>query len=305
MKKFCFAKNSSLRRRLKESAVAYLFLLPVLLGLAIFTVYPVCASFVYSFFKRFTFLTPPAGIGFFNYVQIFTADSNFYKSVGVTFLYTVINVPLMLLLGFMLAIFLNQKVKGIGAFRVLYYLPVVIPASVIGLLWADLFNYNYGIFNQILTSLGLPKCRFFVGENTAMATLIFTNLWTLGGTMVLWLASLKNVPVEQYEAAELDGAGFFRKTFSVTIPNCSPIIFYNLITGIIASLQTFTNVYAITGGSAGVNDCLYFFVMKIYNETFLNHQLGYGAALSWVFFVIIGLLTLLVFKTSKWVYYDD
>ena len=289
--------------------VGYCFIIPVVLGLLIFNVYPIVDSFILSFFKTYNGISNPEGFGLFNYMKMFdpVLDDTFYKSLGVTFLYTIIVVPMSMILSFALAVLLNSKVKGVGIFRVCCYLPVIIPASIMGILWVDFFDVRFGLANEILVSLGLPKSQFFEAASSSMPALIFSSLWGLGGGMILWLASLKNVPQELYEASNIDGANAFTRMFSITIPMCTPIIFYNLVLNIIGSLQTFANVMTMTGGTGGVDQSLYFYAIKIYQTAFAgaSYDMGYACALAWFLFLIIAVLTAIAFKTSKWVYYDE
>ncbi|MBS6463324.1 MAG: sugar ABC transporter permease [Firmicutes bacterium] len=301
-------RRTRTRKELKKMAVGYAFIGPVVLGLLIFNLYPVIYSFILSFFKTYNGIGVPSGFGVFNYMKMFNGEleQHFFKSLGITFEYTLITVPLSMVLSFALAVLLNSNVKGIGIFRACCYLPVVIPVTIMGLLWSDFYNTRFGLANEILTSLGLPPSQFFDAAASSMPTLIFNSLWGLGGGMVLWLSSLKSVPKELYESANIDGANAFVRMFRVTIPMCTPIIFYNLVLNIISSLQNYANVMTlgIPNGS-GVDQCLYFYAYKIYETAFRGREMGYASALAWVLFVIIAALTALTFKTSKWVYYEE
>ncbi len=291
---------------LKENYKGYLYVMPVILGILFFTLAPMLLSFYYSFFN-YNVSQPPKDFGFQNYIRIFNGarrSREFYQSLKVTGIYTAINLPLTMVLSFFLAMFLNNEVKGIKVFRVLYYLPCVIPTVISGLLWRNFTDYQYGLGPKWLEAMGI-EWGFFGAENSCMPTLIFLNLFGLGGGMILWLAQLKQISVEMYESAAIEGAGWFTKTFRITIPMCTPMIFYNFIMGIIGSFQTFGNVFVLTGGSAGVNNSLLFYIMNVYNSAFIDQEMGFACALSWVLFVIIGLLTLLVFKTSRWVFYAE
>lgn len=290
------------------------FTLPVILGLLIFSLYPMVISLYYSFFKTYTgttnlpefYINGFLNFGIFNYKKMFTMDPEVWQSLGITFLYAVVVVPASLVLSFLVALLMNSKVKGIGVFRVVYYLPVIIPTTISGLLWADFFNVRFGLANQILTALGLPESRFLESADTALVTFMSINLWTLGASMILWLSALKNVPENLLEAAKIDGAGPFTRMFRITVPMCTPVLFYNLITGIIGALQTLGSVMTLMGDSgAGPDNSLLFYAYKIYGTAFMSYDMGYACALAWFLFVIIGGLTLLAFKTSKWVYYGD
>lgn len=290
------------------------FTLPVILGVLIFSLYPMVISLYYSFFKTYTgttnlpefYINGFLNFGIFNYKKMFTMDPEVWQSLGITFLYAVVVVPASLVLSFLVALLMNSKVKGIGVFRVVYYLPVIIPTTISGLLWADFFNVRFGLANQILTALGLPESRFLESADTALVTFMSINLWTLGASMILWLSALKNVPENLLEAAKIDGAGPFTRMFRITVPMCTPVLFYNLITGIIGALQTLGSVMTLMGDSgAGPDNSLLFYAYKIYGTAFMSYDMGYACALAWFLFVIIGGLTLLAFKTSKWVYYGD
>ena len=207
----------------------------------------------------------------------------------------------------MLALPLNKKIKGVGIYRVLIYLPVIIPVTVGGIIWRNFFDVNYGIANEFLVKIGFERFTFFTSSETAMFSFILTGLWTLGGGMILWLSALKNVPAELYEAANIDGASAFVKLIKITLPMCTPMFFYNLIMNVIGSLQTFGQVMTLTGGTAGPDDSLLFYVFKVYNDAFniSAKTMGLACAESWVLFAFISLLTFLMFKTSKWVFYGE
>ena len=293
------------KRKSQNIASGYLFICPVLLGILIFTYYPAVSSFIYSFqsydgFSKFEW------VGLQNFVNLFTRDMETGTVFANTFLYTVITVPLGLFLGYLLALAASMKLKGISFFRVLFYLPCMIPSVASGVLWRDLLDPDFGIMYQIFSFFGLHP-TFFTSASTAMATLIWTTTWGCGGGMVLWLAAFKNIGPELYESARLDGANTFQCVTRITIPMSTPIIFYNLVTGIIGSLQVSTTlVMAGSTGGRGPDNSLYFVAVKIYNDAFVRMgQMGYACAFGWVLFVIIGALTFVTFKTNKWVEYGE
>jgi multiple sugar transport system permease protein len=238
---------------------------------------------------------------------MFLYDKDLWQAMKVTGVYTAISVPLSLVLSFSLALLLNRKIKGVGVFRVLIYLPVIIPVTAGGILWRNFTDADYGMANKFLTSLGAKPFPFFTEAKTSMPSLIFIGLWGLGGGMILWLSALKNVPETYYEAAKIDGANAFVRLFKITVPMCTPMIFYNLVMSVIGSLQTFGSVYTLTGGSPGKNNALLFYLMKVYNDAFniMGATMGYAAAMSWLLFLVIAALTFIVFKTSKWVFYGE
>ncbi len=294
---------------IKKNVEGYLYISPVLIGILIFTLVPVLYAFVTSFSetvrKPFSLTDWGTFVGLDNYIQMFTRPryrSLFFQSLEVTFLYALINIPLTLVLGFALALLLNQNLKGMRFFRVLYYLPCLIPTVCSGLLWNRITDTNTGLINNVLESMGLSGLPWFSTAESCMPSFIFVGLFTLGSSMILWLAQLKNVPVALYESARLDGAGRFRQLWSVTIPFCTPMILYNVIMSIIGVMQTYSQVITLTGG-AGKDYSLLFYVINIYN--YQQSEFGYACALSFVLFLIIGVLTMITMKTSKWVYYGE
>ncbi len=293
-------------KNFKDVLWGLLFASPVIIGVAVFTFYPALESLYYSF-TDYDMFNEPSFRQFDNYVVMFTLDPDFWVVWKNTLLYAGISIPLNLLLGFFLAQAANFKVKGITVYRTLFYLPVIIPSVASGILFADMFLVGpSGIFNNILEAIHLPALTWFSDERTSLATFIFMNVWNVGGGMIIWLSCFKNIPVTLYEAAELDGANAWHKLVSITIPMSTPIIFYNLITGIIGSLQV--NSSLIVGGvdGRGVGDSLYFVAIKIYNEAFGgSYNMGYACAYAWVMFLFIALLTFIVFKKSKWVFYGE
>lgn len=292
------------RRRLKSDLVGFLYISPVMLGILFFTLIPMLTSLYYSFFDFKIYDAHPSNFGLQNFINIFTEDwKAVSNSFAVTFVYTAIGLPVSMVLSFALAMFLCKDIAGIKVFRVIYYIPVLIPAVVSGLLWADITDYNLGFFNTLLSKLGLPPYGFYSEPETVLPTLIFMGLFSLGGGMILWIAQLKSIPENLYEASRLEGAGFWTNTFYITVPMCTPMIFYNLITGIIGSLQTFAGAFMlITPANAEQLD---FIVVHIYNTAFGSLDMGAACALSWLLFLIIAVLSAVVFKTSRWVFYGE
>ena len=299
-------RKATLAKKIKDSVPGWIFVLPLVVGMLVFTLYPVLKSLIYSF-HRYNDASVYEFIGFGNFRLMFTDDSEeILKVFSNTFLYAIITVPLNLFLSYFLAVIVNQKICGVNVFRVLYYLPVVIPGVISGVIFSQMFdNTNFGLFNSVLKSLGRSEpFPFFTSEKTAMFSAVLMNFWTIGASMILWLSALKNIPQGLYEAAKIDGAGVWTRVFKITIPMSTPMIFYNLITSIIGALQTnATMVYAPNGGK-GEGDSLYFIAVKIYTE-FASGYYGYASAVAWVLFVVIAILTFITFKTNKWVYTGD
>lgn len=296
---------SKIYNAIKHNIAGFLFISPVLIGIAVFTLWPLLTSAYYSFFD-YNVISEPQNFGLQNYILPFTREfKNFSKSISVTFTYSAIAIPLSIFLAFSLAMLLNSRFRGIKIFQVLYYIPVIIPAVIGGLLWRTVFDVKYGIANAILTGWGLPAGTFLSSSKTAMPTFIMLGLFGIGGSCILFLASLKNIPESLYESADIEGASFMTKTIKITVPMCTPVIFYGLISGIIGSLQTFGGVFILTGGRPGPNNSLFFYVFNIYIQAFSSFKMGYASALSWLLFITISLLTLIIFKTSKWVFYGE
>ena len=285
----------------REAAFFYVCVAPWILGFILFTAGPLIASMLISF-TRWDFISPSTFIGLENY-QAALDDELFFKSLKVTTVYTFLSVPLGLVGGLLVAWLMNQKLTGITLFRTLYYLPSVIAGVAVALLWQWIFNPNYGLINAMLALVGIQGPKWIYAEAWVVPAFVLMSLWSVGAPMIIYLAALQNVPTELYEAASLDGAGALRRFWSITLPMISPVIFLNLIIGIINSFQIFTSVYIMTEG--GPNNGSLFFVLYIYRHAFQYFNVGYASALAWILFIIIMALTLIVFKTSRaWVYYE-
>ena len=296
------------KRKFIKDYAGYLYVMPVLLGIVFFTIVPMVVSMVYSLHDYNPLLATGqlTNFGLQNYKKIFTADwEGVSRSLFLTFRYAILTVSLSLVGSYCLALFLNQKRKGIKVFRVLYYLPCLIPAVAGSLLWKDITRVNSGYINLILEALGLPAYTFYEDPKTVLATILITGVVGWGGNTIMWLAQMKNIPDTLYEAAEIDGANYLQKLFKITIPMTTPMIFYLLITGIIGALQVFGNFYALRNGIC--DEEINFIVIKIYTAAFEGAGgFSYACALSWLLFAIIGVITLAVFKSgNKWVFYGE
>ena len=299
--------NSKILKDIRKGYSNWLFMSPFIIGFSVFVVYPILMSLFYSFTDYNGIVIHK--IGFFNYADIFDFGKfglgrEVFKSFALTGIYAVISIPVNIVLSYSLALVLHKAIPGIKVLRLLCYLPVLIPGIVAGQIWIDMLLYPTGLINQWLSVLGLPMNTFFSAEKTQLATLLVTSQWGIGGGMIVWLAALSNIPPTLYEAAEIDGAKYFRKLFSITIPMSSPIIFYNLICSLIACLQIFDS-YAYLG--RGENDATYFISIRVYVTAFVGdaHEYGLACSMAWILFVIIAALTGVMFKTSKWVFYGE
>lgn len=293
--------DDALSLKTREAIWFYIFILPWLIAFSIFTFYPIIASFVLGFTK-YNAIQPPQFVGFRNF-QLLYDDPVFWKSLRVTFGYAIIFVPIQLGSSLVLAALLNLRVFGMRTIRTIYYLPSILPTVVTGLVWVWLFNPDFGLLNFILFKLtGIRGPNWLGSETWVMPAVIISGLWGIGSGVIIFLASLQSVPQELYEAAELDGAGILGRFRNVTIPIISPVILYNLLIGMIFSLQTFARIYVMTQG--GPNYASYFYALFLYENAFSYFKLGLASAQAWIMFIIILILTIVALKGSgRWVYY--
>ena len=297
------SKKPRITKRERDERIAgWLFISPVVLGLLIWTLLPVIASFVLSFMD-YRILRPPTWIGTANYERMFTRDPDFVQSLKVTFSFVAMQLPVGLMVALAGAMLLNTGVKGLTAFRTFFYLPSVVPAVAISMVWGWVLNLNYGLINQFLVNFGFNRVNFFGNPQTALPSLAVMSWFGVGQTMVIFLAGLLNIPPSLYEAADIDGADRVRKFFAITLPMLSPTIFYTVIMGLIGSFQYFTQAYILTSG--GPLKSTYFYNLMIYDVAFKLLRMGYASALAWFLLVIILIFTLAVFRSSStWVYYE-
>jgi len=291
---------SSIHRQ--EAWIAFLFLIPWIIGFLVFTAGPIVASLILSF-SEYPILKEPRFVGISNYSHMIREDELFWQSLKVTVIYTVAIVPLHLILGYALALLLNQAIRGLSLYRTIFYLPAVTPAVATALMWMWVFHPEIGLVNSALRTIGIPGPKWLASTEWALPTFIIISLWGVGGSMVLYLAGLQSVPTTLYESAELDGAGSLAKFIHITLPITSPVIFFNVVTGMIGSFQVFTSAFVMTDGGP-VNATL-FYVLHLYNNGWRYLRMGYASALAWVLFVIILGLTLLLLRVSgRLVYYE-
>jgi multiple sugar transport system permease protein len=254
-------------------------------------------------FTDWTVAGSPHWVGGQNFHRMFFQDELFLKSLSVTVIYALVSVPLSMLFAFGLALLLNQKLRGGSIFRTIFYLPSIVPAIASSVLWLWLFNPDFGLLNAMLSTLGIPKQQWIYDESTVLPSLIFMNLWGVGPMMIIFLAGLQGVPKQLYEAVEVDGGKGIHKLWHVTIPMLTPTILFNLILSIIDTLQTFTQPYVMTQGGPNNGSLLY--VLYLYRKAFQEYEMGYAAALAWILFVIIALISFVVLRTSnRWVHYE-
>lgn len=288
----------------REARAAWVMLTPWLLGLVFITAIPMVASLVLSF-TDYPLLAAPEWVGLENYARLLD-DTRFGAAVSVTMRYVFISVPLQLAFALALALLLNRGVRGLRIYRSMFYLPSLLGASVtIAILWRQVFG-SEGIFNALLGIFGIEGMSWIGNPSTALSTLIVLNVWTFGSPMVIFLAGLRQVPKEYYEAAAVDGAGKVSQFFRITLPLLTPVVFFNVILQFIHAFQAFTPSYIVSGGTGGPVDSTLFYTLYLYQRGFTQFQMGYASAMAWILLLIIGVFTAANFIGSRyWVFYGD
>ncbi|GAA4730449.1 carbohydrate ABC transporter permease [Phytohabitans rumicis] len=308
------APGASVKRRRprrgqqREGVAGYVFLSPWLIGLMVVTAVPMLLS-LYISFTNYDILSPWSEVewvGLANYERMFTADPSYWRSVTVTISFALIAVPLKLAVALGVALLLNKAWRGVGLFRGLFYLPSLIGGSVaLAIVWVNMFNRD-GAVNGFLRLFGIEGKPWVNDPTYALETLMVLAIWQFGAPMVIFLAGLKQVPTELYEAASVDGAGWFRKFRSVTLPMLSPVIFFNLVLETINGFQGFTAAFVLSNGTGGPVDSTLMYTLNLYIKGFTEYEMGYASAMAWVFLVAIGIITAVFFSTGRfWVHYSD
>ena len=292
------------KKKKKENILGYLMMMPWLIGFVVMLLIPMAMSLYFSF-TDYNMLNEPRFVGFDNYVRMFTEDKLFWKSLKNTFVYVLILVPARLAFALFVAMFVNSRHRGSGVYRTLYYIPSIIGGSVaVSIVWKQMFG-NGGVIMSLLQVFGIEQEVSFLGNpNTALGTIILLGVWQFGSAMLIFLAALKQVPMSLYESAVLDGANSWAKFRKITLPMISPTIFFNLILQIVNGFRVFTEGYVITNG--GPMDETMFYVLYLYKRAFNYFNMGYSSAMAWVLVLIIGVFTVVMFKTqTTWVYYEN
>jgi multiple sugar transport system permease protein len=280
----------------------YIFIGPCIIGLLVFNFGPMLYSFVISF-TQWDMVTPAKFVGFGNYVELFR-DPLTWQSVKATLYYTALTVPLITVTTFLVAVLLNTSVAGISVFRTIFYIPSIVPIVATSAIWMYIFNPMFGLMNSIIRMVGLPPQNFIYSPQGAVPWLSVMAVWGAGNTVVIYLAGLQGISRTLYEAADIDGANAIHKFFHISVPMMTPIIFYNMLMAIISAMQTFTQVFIMTQG--GPDNASLFYSLLLYRLAFHYSRMGYASAMSWVLFIIIAILTAIVFRTSrKWVFYEN
>ena len=291
------------RKIKKETLFGYGMAAPAILGFLVFILGPLLAS-LYLSFSDYSITNQFSFIGMDNYTRLFSGqDPFFYKSLLVTLYYVSLTVPVSLTAALLMAMLLKKNVRGKGLFRAVFYVPTIVPVVATSTIFVWLFNPDIGLLNQVLKLLHLPTSMWIYDEATVIPTMAFMNIWSVGGAMLIFLAGLESIPEQYYEAIEIDGGGARHKFFNVTLPMLTPTIFFNLVMGIINAFQAFSEAFIMTGG--GPNNASLLYVVYLYREAFTNQRMGAASAIAWILFIIILVLSIVVFRSSKtWVYYE-
>lgn len=290
--------------RRQEAITGYLFISPWLFGFVVFFVGPIIASFFLSF-TSWNIVGAPEWVGLDNYQAIFTSDPRFIQAIKVTLTYSFIYLPLEVICGLALAMLMNQKLRGIGVFRTLFYMPYVVPQVAAALVWVWMLNARYGVVNTIMGWFGVDGPNWLGSPSYVLPSLVMISLWGVGGSAVIYLAGLQNIPQVFYEAATVDGANARQKFFKITLPMLSPTIFFQLVLGLIGVFQTFTPAFIAAGETGGPLQSGLFYMLYVYNRGFVTLRMGYASALAWILTVFILIVTVVVLRSSRyWVYYE-
>jgi multiple sugar transport system permease protein len=294
-------KRSSLAAR--EERIAYIFLLPWILGVVLFLAGPMIASIFISM-TEWNLFSPPQWVGFENYQKMFQ-DRDFYNSMGVTLKYMLLSIPLFSVAALALSVLLNQRLKGMNVFRTVLFMPSVLAGTAVAVMFSMLLQPDAGVINQILQAIGVANPpRWLLSKEWAVPAVVLMGLWGIGGGTIIYLAGLQNIPPHLYEAAEIDGANSWQKFLKITLPLLTPTIFFQVITGLGGAFQVFDAAFVLDGRGAR-RGALMFYLLNLYNEGFRESRFGYASALAWVLVIIAAVTILIVNGTSKrWVYYE-
>ncbi|SHN22539.1 carbohydrate ABC transporter membrane protein 1, CUT1 family [Gracilibacillus kekensis] len=295
--------TSKMRSQLRLDLIGFAFIAPWLIGFLGFIIGPMIASLYFSF-TNYDLLSAPSWIGLDNYINMFTNDDRFWKAIRVTLIFVFGSVPLKLAFALFVAMLFNTKRRGVGVYRTLYYVPSILGGSVaIAVVWKQLFGSD-GAVNDILAIFGIPTTSWVTSPDFALSTLILLVIWQFGSPMLIFLAGLKAIPFELYEAASVDGANPFLQFIKITLPMLSPVIFFNLVMQTIQGFMAFTQSFLITNG--GPMDNTLFYAVYLYEKAFAHFDMGYASALAWILLIICGLFTAFIFRTAKsWVHYES
>lgn len=287
----------------RKKLIGYAFISPWLIGFLVFSAYPFLSS-VYLSFTRYDIVQAPVWVGAANYKTLVWGDPVFWTSLGVTFKYALASVPLSIVAGVALALLLNLKLRGMGIYRTIFYLPSVVPSVATSVVFLWILNPQIGLVNKLLRCVGVTGPAWLEDPNWALWSLVMMSLWTVGGSMIIYLAGLKDIPAHLYEASTIDGANAWQRLRHITLPMLTPVIFFNLVMGVIGVFQYFTQVYIMTQGGPGDSTRVY--ALYLFERAWRYLDMGYASAMAWVLFLLIMTLTGLLFATQRrWVHYGE
>jgi multiple sugar transport system permease protein len=288
---------------MKRDWTGYAFIGPWLVGFVIFALGPFVISIFLSL-TRYNIVTEPVWVGLVNYKTLLLRDPLFWKALGITLKYAAVAVPLGIAAGVGLALLLNLEVRGIAVYRTLFFLPSIVPVVATSVVFVWILNPQIGLVNGILKSFGVIGPNWLGSQEWAFSSLVLMSLWGVGGSMIIYLAGLKDIPLALYEAAMIDGAGAFHRMRHITLPLLTPVIFFNLVMGVIGAFQYFTQAYVIMNGTGGPNDSTLFYALHLFNRAWRYLDMGYASAMAWILFLVIMTITLLIFRSHRrWVHY--
>ena len=287
----------------RNNITALMFISPWVIGFIIFTLGPMIMSLYYSL-TEYNIIQEPIWVGLKNYATLFK-DDIFWHSMGVTMKYALLALPINLVIGYLIALLLNQKIKWQNFWRTFYYLPSVLSGVAVSMLWMRILNPRLGWLNSFLKLIGIKGPGWLHDPDWAVPALVIMGLWGVGGSMIIYLSGLQSVPTTLYDAAKIDGANPIQEFFHITLPMTSHVIFFNLVMGLIGTFQYFTGAYIVSGGQGGPARSTLFYNLYLYQNAFQYNDMGYASAMAWILFVVILIITLLVFRSSSfWVYYE-
>ena len=297
------ARRAGASKRVRiEAKWGLIFAAPAILGFLLLKAMPILFS-LYITMTNWSAVGEAQWVGVDNFERMLFEDPLFWRSLQVTAYYSLLAVPASMIFAFFLAMLLNTRIPGLGIFRTIFYIPSIVPIIASSVIWLWMFNPDFGLFNSVLGTFGLPKLQYIFSEDTVVPSLVFMSIWGVGPMMIIFLAGLQEVPKDLYEAADIDGAGALSKLWHITIPMMTPTILFNLLISLVAAFQTFVQPFIMTNG--GPNNGSLFFVFWIYRKAFQDSQMGYASALAWALFIIISVLSYLIFRTSRnWVFYQ-
>lgn len=287
----------------RKTLIGYAFIGPWLIGFLVFSLYPFLSS-VYLSFTRYDIVQAPVWVGLANYRTLLSGDPVFWTSLAVTFKFALASVPLSIVAGVALALLLNLKLRGMGVYRTIFYLPSVVPSVATSVVFLWILNPQIGLVNKLLACAGITGPAWLEDPNWALWSLVLLSLWTVGGSMIIYLAGLKDIPAHLYEAATIDGATALQRLRHITLPMLTPVIFFNLVMGVIGVFQYFTQAYIMTQGGPG--DSTRFYALYLFERAWRYLDMGYASAMAWVLFLVIMTITAALFATQRrWVHYGE